>query len=87
MSESYVPCPHCGGEIRPNASFCRHCGSSDEDGWREEGYDGDEDFDYEQYVDEHHSSSNLSHRLPLIWRAVVVVLVVAFAASVLVPLL
>lgn len=86
---SLVPCPHCGGEIRHDASFCRHCGSSDADGWSVEGSDlgYDDDFDYDQYIEEHHSSSLTSRTLSPLWRAVIVVLVVAFVASLLVPLL
>jgi hypothetical protein len=88
---SWVPCPHCGGDIRHDASSCRHCGSSDADGWRDDEYDdqyGDgDDFDYEQYVEDNHSSSLTSTSLSPLWRAVIVVLVVAFVASLLVPLL
>jgi hypothetical protein len=92
---SLVPCPHCGGDIRHDASSCRHCGSSDADGWSDEGSDGGyyfgdadgDDFDYDQYIEEHHSSSLTSTSLSPLWRAVIVVLVVAFVASLLVPLL
>ena len=91
MDESLVPCPHCGGEIRTDATFCRHCGSSDADGWSDgeyaDGYDDADDFDYEQYVEEHHSPEKISTGLPPIWRAVVIVLIVAFLATLLVPLL
>jgi hypothetical protein len=86
---SLVPCPHCGGDIRHDASFCRHCGSSDADAWSDEGSDVgyDDDFDYGQYIEENHSSSLTSTSLSPLWRAVIVVLVVAFVASLLVPLL
>lgn len=84
---SYVPCPHCGGNIRSDASFCRHCGSSEADGWSDEGDESDDDFDYDQYVEEHHSISEVSTRLSPLWRAVVAALVLAFVASLVVPLL
>ena len=91
MDDSLVPCPHCGGEIRSDANFCRHCGSSNADGWNRGGYDdgygGDDDFDYEQYIADHHSSSKLSTGLSPLWRAVVIVLLVAFLVTVVVPLL
>ena len=87
----WVPCPHCGADIPESATFCRHCGSSDSDGWRDEfdgGYeDSEDDFDYEQYVREHHSPSATSSTLSPVWRFVVIALVVAFAASLVVPLL
>ena len=84
---TFVPCPHCGGDIRNEASFCRHCGSSDADGWSADEYDAEDDFDYDQYVEDHHSTSVTSTTLSPIWRAVVVVLVIAFVASLVVPLL
>ncbi len=84
---SSVPCPHCGNDIRSDATFCRHCGSSEADGWSDEGDESEDDFDYEQYVEDHHSISEVSTRLSPLWRAVVAVLVLAFVASLLVPLL
>ncbi len=83
----FVPCPHCGGEIRSDATFCRHCGSSEADGWSDEGYDDEEEFDYEQYVEDNHSLSEVSTSLSPVWRAVVAILVLAFVASLVVPLL
>lgn len=87
MTDALVPCPHCGGDIRPDAKFCRHCGSSDSDGWSDDEYDDVDDFDYEQYVEDHHSSTKTSTRLPPVYRLIVFVLVVAFLATLLVPLL
>ena len=86
---TFVPCPHCGADIRDDASFCRHCGSSDADGWSDP-YQADEfgdedDFDYESYVAEHHSDSLTNTNLAPVWRAVIVILVIAFAASLLIP--
>lgn len=28
-------CPHCGSEIKSDATFCRHCGSDQNTGWSE----------------------------------------------------
>lgn len=81
--ESTVPCPHCGGMIRADANFCRHCGSSEADGWGSEDYDTEDDFDYEQFVQEHFSEGRLSHSLSPLWRVVAVVLLLAFLGSLL----
>ncbi len=49
-------CPNCGADVAPNAEFCRECGASDESGWNDEveeptqGYDEDDDFDYDEFV-------------------------------------
>ena len=81
MNPATVPCPHCGGEIRADANFCRHCGSSESDGWRDdEDYETDvDDFDYEQYVEDNFSSSLTTTRTPPLWRWVAVLLLVLFA--------
>ena len=81
MSESTVPCPHCGADIRSSARFCRHCGSSDSDGWQDRGdYDTEtDDFDYEQFVDENFSESVTNTQTAPFWRFVAVVLLLLFA--------
>lgn len=78
---SMIPCPHCGADIQADAKFCRDCGSSDTDGWRQEGWDGDaddEDFDYDAYVDEHHSSRLTNTTTSPLWRFVAVILLLSF---------
>lgn len=69
---STVPCPHCGAEIDESAEFCRHCGSSAEDGWGEPdgAFDDDplDDFDYEAFVrDEFGRSPAATGTAPLWW--------------------
>lgn len=86
MTNSMIPCAHCGGEIRADASFCRHCGSSDSDGWRSDDESASEfdDFDYDQYVEDHFpesrdvSSLTNTQTRPL-WRFVAVMLLLLFA--------
>jgi hypothetical protein len=83
-----VPCPHCGEEIRADAKFCQHCGSSDADGWRDEYGDdagddagddvGDDDFDYEEFVEENFAGRATNTRTRPLWRLVAVVLLLAF---------
>ncbi|QDT13540.1 DUF7577 domain-containing protein [Planctomycetes bacterium K23_9] len=67
MNNATVPCPHCGGEIAANARFCRHCGSSGDDGWRddEEGFSEsyDDDFDYDEFVQDEFADDGVSHAL------------------------
>ena len=53
-------CTNCGAALRIGAKFCKACGSDDESGWAtgadesgewsSEGYSGDEDFDYDDYL-------------------------------------
>ena len=59
-SEDYFVCPNCGAELRSDATFCRHCGASDDAGWggdedshNAEGYgewEDDPTFDYDEFV-------------------------------------
>jgi hypothetical protein len=77
---STLPCPHCGADISADANFCRHCGSSDADGWRgglPEG-DDDEDFDYDDFVEQNFSDRLTSTRIAPIWRFVTVLLLLGF---------
>jgi hypothetical protein len=83
MSNKTVPCAHCGGEIPADAIFCRHCGSSESDGWRdnEEGFadSHDDDFDYDEFVENEFADDGVSHALTnqktkSIWRLVAVIL-------------
>lgn len=89
MDRSTVPCPHCGGEIRSDAAFCRHCGSSDSDGWREpEEFDGPlDDFDYDEFVSRELADSATRTEIRPIWRWVAVVLLMVLIASFLVSIL
>jgi hypothetical protein len=60
--DDYFVCQCCGAELPTTATFCRHCGASDECGWgddcrREEldlpvgyGAEDNDDFDYDEFV-------------------------------------
>ena len=82
MAKRWTACPHCGAEILATARFCRHCGSSDADGWRdeyEEGYGDDtEEFDYEEFVEENFSDSLVNSQTKPVWRWVAIGLLLLF---------
>jgi len=45
-------CPHCGAEIKPDATFCRHCGSDKNTGWKDGAEFADEELpDYEEILE------------------------------------
>lgn len=72
----FFVCPHCGADVPAGATACRECGSDDETGWSEgadawdagipAGYGHDEDFEYDEYVEDHFPG----HAPPLTGRAV-----------------
>ena len=70
--DDYMSCAHCGAVLDVNATFCRECGSSHSDGWREEAdvrADGFEDeFDYESFVADEFSTSGVNRQTPVFWR-------------------
>lgn len=74
-------CSHCGETIDPEARFCRHCGSSDDDGWKEddEGLLDDDGFDYDEFVRDQLSDSRTSTTTRPVWRIVALVLLALIA--------
>ena len=45
-------CPHCGAELKLNATFCPHCGSDSETGWKEGAESADLELpDYDEIVE------------------------------------
>ena len=82
-----VPCPHCGAEVAEHAAVCRACGYD----WDEyvDRYDDspEDDFDYDAFVESEFSDKPISSTLKPWQRVVVLLLVVAFAVSLLWPLL
>ena len=70
--DDYMSCAHCGAVLDVNATFCRECGSSHSDGWREEadvGADGfEDDFDYESFIADEFSTSGVNRQTPVFWR-------------------
>ena len=76
--EDFTVCQHCGAEIRAEVRFCRHCGSSDSDGWSEDTEYEEEEFDYESYVSENFDDGKLTTSLSLHWKVVTLVLLSIF---------
>ncbi len=75
MNRQVVPCPHCGADIDFEASFCRHCGSSDADGWKQDwDDDSEDDFDYEEFVEDNFSPRVTNTQTAVIWRVTALVL-------------
>ncbi len=79
-----VPCAHCGADMSPHAAACRACGYDGEED-HDDSYE--EDFDYDQFIEDEFSDQAISSTLKPWQRAVVLTLVIAFAATLLWPLL
>jgi hypothetical protein len=86
----FFDCPHCGASVPVGAKACRECGSDAETGWSDEagsmdsgiaeGYDPDDDFDYDEYVASEfpeHANTPPQAAMMKVVLAIVVVLVVA----------
>lgn len=77
-------CAHCGAEIQSDATFCRHCGSSDSDGWSDEAdvssfstADNDE-YDYDEFIANEFGDGSRHTTTPVLWRFVAVILLFMF---------
>lgn len=45
-------CPHCGAELKSGATFCRHCGSDKNTGWKDGAEFADEELpDYDEILE------------------------------------
>ncbi|MAI35929.1 MAG: hypothetical protein L7W43_09260 [Rubripirellula sp.] len=76
-------CRHCGAVLNEGADFCRACGSSDSDGWRDDADLVDDDFDYDAYLLEEFSTSGLNRQTPILWRWVAIGLIMLLGLVVL----
>jgi ribosomal protein L40E len=80
----WTACSHCGAEISSSASFCRHCGSSDADGWRVDSPSSeidsheDEEFDYDSFVEDEFGNNDFVTQTSALWRWVAIALLVLF---------
>ena len=74
-------CSHCGEPLKPSATFCRECGSSDESGWNEteEGF-AEEEFDYDEFVQREFPSDAPPGNLDVKRIAIASVIIIVLAA-------
>ncbi len=80
-------CPVCSEDVPPRALACPECGADHSTGWREDaGRDGldlpDEEFDYDEFVQEEFGQGALGKsRLHLVWTVTAAILLLALAAA------
>lgn len=84
MKDVPAHCPHCGEPVSESARFCRHCGSSEADGWG----DSDdsileEEFDYDEFVENEFSQKRVTTRLHPVWKLAAVLVIIAFLLTLL----
>jgi hypothetical protein len=79
-------CPVCGEDIPRNALACPECGADYNAGWREDAdtYDAvdlpDEDFKYDEFVQQEFRSSPKPGAIKTIWWITALLVIVAFIA-------
>jgi uncharacterized membrane protein YvbJ len=77
-------CPNCGAEVPRNAKACPECGSDEKTGWSETAHASslglpDEEFDYNEFVNEEFNSGQTKPRgISWHWWVVAVILVGLF---------
>jgi predicted RNA-binding Zn-ribbon protein involved in translation (DUF1610 family) len=76
-------CPSCGEAVPRSALACPECGADHSSGWREEAdtYDAldlpDEDFNYEEFVQQEFGSSPRPMAIKPVWWIAAILLIVA----------
>ena len=85
MRDPVTYCSHCGAAIPASARFCKHCGSSDADGWADsdESMLEDDDFDYDEFIENEFAPRRLSTRLHPVWKVAAVLVLLGFALALL----
>ena len=79
-------CAICGEDVPRSALACPECGADHNSRWREEaeiyeGVDvGDEEFDYEEFVQNEFGSGAKPRGVRMIWWITAIALLIAFAA-------
>lgn len=79
-------CPVCSEDVPRSALACPQCGADHNSGWRENAdvYDGidlgDEQFDYDEFVQNEFGSRVKKRTIAPIWWITAILLVIAFAA-------
>ena len=79
-------CPGCGEEVPRGAVACSECGADHNSGWREEAESDDalgvleDDFDYEEFVEQEFGSSPKPAGIKPVWWMTAIILVLLLAA-------
>ena len=79
-------CPVCGEDTPRNALACPECGADHNSGWREDAhtYDAvdlpDEDFNYDEFVQQEFGSSAKPRAIKTIWWITALLIIIAFIA-------
>ena len=86
-SRESFPCPVCGDDVPAGAKSCPECGACDKSGWKADAdYDGldlpDDEFDYEKFAGEEFGGGSRKSGAQKFWIAITVVVLAAFAWSV-----
>ena len=74
-------CPTCGALVPSNARACPECGADEQTGWSEKArYDSlgipDDEFDYDQFVQEEFQGQKPRRKNQTLWLVVAVVLLI-----------
>jgi hypothetical protein len=79
-------CPVCGDEVPRNALACPECGADHNSGWREDADAAasslglpDQDFDYDNFVQEEFGTGSKPAGVKTIWWVTAILLLLAFA--------
>ena len=77
-------CPVCGEDVPSKALACPECGADHQSGWKESIYDGldlpDDDFDYDEFVQQEFGSSIKPTAIKLRWWITAIILIILFTA-------
>ena len=65
-------CPNCGAEVPPKARACPECGADEQTGWSERAAAQrlglpDDEFDYDEFVEEEFGQKKAAARPPIGW--------------------
>ncbi len=75
-------CPHCGAELKPDATFCRHCGSDKNTGWKDGAEFADEELpDYEEILENEFGKKKSGKAANIIGAIVAIIIALAFIAA------
>lgn len=80
-------CPHCGAELKSGATFCRHCGSDKNTGWKDGAEFADEELpDYDEILENEFGEDSQGNRkktggMGVIGTIAAIIVALAFVAA------